>query len=338
MFHTMLVPLDGSARAERALPVAAQIARARGAKLILLQVVSDFADVGGYMLPAVATSAETIERQEFEARDYLHAVARRHEFEGVKIEARVAFGTPASAILDAIQAFNVDGVVICSHGLSGLARWALGSVAQAIVRNSSAPVLLLRQQGPALDPEDRSARAIRILVPLDGSKLAEAALEPAMMLGQVFAAGGDYELHLTRVIPYISAPTPDPLRDASQTQAHQYLDQVSERLSHASGPGTRITSSVILDLDAADVLARMTRAGELVTGLQTTDGFDVIAMATHGRTGIARLAMGSITERTLGTTVVPALVIRPQIAEAQAQPASVAAQPSEEQVGWPALM
>lgn len=338
MFSKILVPLDGSARAERALPVAAHIAKSRGSTVVLLRVVSELADVGGYMIPSVATDQSVIEREEFEARDYLSAMSKNSALQGVKVETMVEFGLPAQVILDTIKTDAIDGIIIGSHGRTGLSRWVLGSVAQPIVRHSSVPVLLLRQQGPALDDDGGPRESpFRILVPLDGSEIAEAALEPAQIMGEVFATTETYELHIARVIPFLNTSAPDKLREESRVEALNYLDRIAKRLEATSSGHARITTSVILEIDVADALARMTRAGELVTGSLISDGCDLIAMATHGRTGLARLAMGSVTERVLSATIAPALIIRPETMKLDTQSVATKNEPASTPESWPAL-
>jgi nucleotide-binding universal stress UspA family protein len=325
MFHNILVPLDGSARAERALPVAARIARARSGLVTLLRVVPNVPDVGGYMIPAVGVSAESIEREEREARSYLNEAAQKPALQGIRVKTLVEFGIPTRVILDAITTTGVDAIVIGSHGRTGLSRWMLGSVASAVVRHASIPVLLVRQQGPALDEDGPRMHPFRILVPLDGSELAEAALGPAQHMGEVFASGGVYELHLVRVIPFLNTAAPDPLRDTARAEVSAELGRLAEQISAASARRARVITSVILEVDAADAIARLTRADGLVTGAQVSDGCDLVAMATHGRTGIARLAIGSVTERVISATVAPALIVRPDAMKSGAQPESVMA-------------
>lgn len=337
MFQRILVPLDGSARAERALTVAAQLARARNATLALLRVVPDLLDVGGYMVPAVATDSGAAEREEFEARDYLSAIAKRPVLNGLHVEQVVGFGVPAQVILDTIKSSAIDGVIIGSHGRTGLSRWVMGSIAQAVVRHATAPVLLLRQQGPALDELDGRERPFRILLPLDGSELAEAAIAPAQVMGEAFSAMGTYEIHLARVIPFISTAAPDPLRDAARAEATAQLERVAQQVTAATNGKALVTTSVIMEIDVADALARMTRAGELVTGSLISDGCDLIAMATHGRTGLARLAIGSVTERVLSATIAPALIIRPERMKIEAQPKAATGEPAKVEESWPAL-
>ena len=337
MFQRILVPLDGSARAERALPVAANLANARNATLVLLRVVPDLLDVGGYMIPAVATDTGATEREEFEARDYLSAIAKTHPLHGVRVEQVVGFGVPAQVILDTIKSSGIDAIIIGSHGRTGLSRWVMGSIAQAVVRHSSAPVLLLRQQGPSLDDVDGHGRPFRILVPLDGSELAEAALGPAQIMGEAFAPSGVYELHVARVIPFLNTASPDALRDTARAEATAELNRVAQRLNALTNGKAKVTTSVITEIDVADALARMTRSGELVTGSLISDGCDLIAMATHGRTGLARLAIGSVTERVLSATVAPALIIRPERMKLEAQPTGARVNSAKPEETWSAL-
>ncbi len=321
MFHHILIPLDGSLRAERVLPVAARIARNRNATLILARVILDPPDAGAYMVPAVMPDDALLAQEEHEAQEYLNGIAASPELRGLVVKTYIAVGAPTRVILDAINSTHADGIIMGSHGRTGLARWALGSVAQTVVRNSTAPVLLVRQQGPALSEDETLTRPLRVLIPLDGSELAEAALGPAQLVGEAIAGSQGYELRLARVIQFSNAPGADARRDRARADAESYLKALAERFSVAAP----VTTSVILDSDPADALARMTRAGEQVTGAPDTDGYDLIAMATHGRTGFARMAVGSVTERVLSATVAPALIIRPDAMKPESQPASAKA-------------
>lgn len=333
MFHNILVPLDGSLRAERVLSVAARIARSRNATLTLTRAVLNPPEVGAYMIPAVISDDRMIEQEEKEAHDYLNTVAASPDLRGVSVKTYVAVGVPTQVILDAIRSLHADGVIIGSHGRTGLARWALGSVAQTIVRYSSAPVLLVRQQGADLSEGEGQSRPLRILVPLDGSELAEAALGPAQLVGEAISTSKGYELHLVRVIPFINTPGADAARDKARAAATTYLSALAERFSVVAP----VTTSVVLDGDPADALARMTRPGEQVTGAPDADGYDIIAMATHGRTGFARMAVGSVTERVLSATIAPALIIRPDAMKSESQPASAVAATDLAKGSQPAL-
>lgn len=316
MFSKILVPLDGSERAERALTVAGQLARASHGSVILLRVVNDIADSGALLATAPLPHVDYLDRDEREARQYLDEAAISEALRDVRVETRVEFGITAEVILDSVAAWKADAIVLCSHGRTGLTRWALGSVAQQIVRRSPAPILLLREHGglPVAHKED--GRAFRMLIPLDGSELAEAALTPAIALGAMMTAPDAFEIHLVRVIPFIHTPDHDALREQAVIEANAYLERVAKRIgAYPGGEHVRVTTAIVYDLDAATALARVAEKGSGVIGTAAVGGCDMIAMATHGRTGLALLAMGSVTDRMLSATVLPALIVRPQITQ-----------------------
>jgi nucleotide-binding universal stress UspA family protein len=316
MFAKVLVPLDGSDRAERALAVAGKVARASHGAVILLRVIHDISDNSALMATAPLPGVSYLDRDEAEVRAYLEAIARSEALRDVRVETRVEFGIPAEVILDSASAFHADAILLCSHGRTGLTRWALGSVAQQIVRRSTVPIVLLREHGGLpLEGQAGQRRAFRLLIPLDGSELAEASLEPAISYGALIARDA-FEAHLVRVLPFIRTMERDTLREQAEREASAYLDRFATRI--AAYPGAerlRVKTAVVYDLDAAAALARVAEGEAGVVGTAVVDGCDMIAMATHGRTGLALLAMGSVTDRTLSATTLPALIVRPQIAQ-----------------------
>ena len=187
MFKRILVPVDGGSLSERALVVAAQIARASSGTLLLVSVIAPPIRYGfGEYDPL---SAETVDEELSEAESYLHRVCGLPALEGVpEVKTNVAMGSPAPALLEAIATEEADLVVMTTHGRTGLSRWMLGSVSQHVVRYAAAPVLLLRDQGgapgsPNLDLE----HLFRVLVSLDGSARAETALAPAAEMASLLA-------------------------------------------------------------------------------------------------------------------------------------------------------
>jgi nucleotide-binding universal stress UspA family protein len=317
MFSKILVPLDGSERAERALVVAGRLARASHGSVILLRVVNDIADTSALLATAPLPSTDYLDRDEREARQYLDEAAMSDALRGVVVEKRVGFGITAEVILDSAAAWRVDAVVLCSHGRTGLSRWALGSVAQQVVRRSTVPTVLLRERGGLpIEEKEAGAPAFRMLVPLDGSELAEAALEPAIAFGALISAPDKFEARLVRVIPFIRTPDYDALREQAALEANTYLEHVAHQIStYPGGELAQVSTGIVYDLDTAAALARLAEGGAGVVGTAGVDGCDMIAMATHGRTGLALLAMGSITDRTLTATVLPALIVRPKMSE-----------------------
>src|SRR5690348_9239129 len=151
MFQRILVPLDGSDRAEQAVPVAARLARASGGTVILVQVVPLPADVRtSKKFPEEVYDESVIEDVNALPMNYLARVRQMAELVGVRTETRVEYGEIAPSLLAAISPLEVDLVVMCSHGYSGFKRWALGSITHKIIPHSPVPVLVLRDGGPTL--------------------------------------------------------------------------------------------------------------------------------------------------------------------------------------------
>ena len=180
MFTRILVPLDGSTRAERAIPVAARIARAAHGTVVLVQVATIPFTYSPY-LGSAAYADKAIEADLNETERYLNTLANSEALEGIKTTTTALFGSAASAILSTASSYNIDLIIMTSQGKTGMKRWMLGSVAQKIARYSAMPVLVLHEKGPLVGPH-LDNRPLRALVPLDGSALAKAALEPAVQL------------------------------------------------------------------------------------------------------------------------------------------------------------
>lgn len=141
----LLVPLDGSALAERALPEAAELGKALAAEVILLQVVAPATDVirSGTMTIA-ADEVSASQRQE--ALRYLNGVRTKSLFAGVRVTASAELGSPAETILDFARAHDVDRIVMTTHGRTGISRWVFGSVAEKVLQAADCTVVLVRSQ------------------------------------------------------------------------------------------------------------------------------------------------------------------------------------------------
>ena len=292
MFKRIIVPLDGSTRAERALPVAARIAHASGGTIILLWVVTTPLKIGPQVVPLSGHTATTLKADVDAATKYLAAVASRDDLDGVGIKMEVIAGIPAQAILDVVIDEQADLVVMCSHGDTGLKRWLHGSVAQKVARQCTAPVLVLRQGGSAPtssfpDPL-RPLRAVMAVVALDGSDLAEAAIMPAVSLITALAAPARGALQLTRVVKlpvtasergehdhygYPEALDPHLIEQAVR-EAKTYLGSLVDRLRQ--GPLAEVdltlTWSVLTGKDVADTLIRVAETGEEAEGTRVFGG------------------------------------------------------------------
>ena len=319
MFQRVLVPLDGSHRAEQALPVAAQIARASGGTVLLLQAVRQPTDL--IPIPAAEPGAirKIIEADLEESRNYLESITNLSSMTGIRTETKVILGHPAATILSVVDDQNIDLVVMCSHGYTGMKRWVLGSIAEKVAHRSPVPVLMLREDDPGLASRHLTTRGpLRVLVPLDGSTHAITAIAPAAQLIAALSAPAQGSLHLTQVV--ILPPLEETSYSERETilqEAGQYLSSVAEqiRAGHLAPPVTdlklSVTWSVTIDNDIAEGIVRVAEIGEAGKNAQTFNGCDIIAMATHGLGGQAQWTMGSVTERVLLATRRPLLIVRP---------------------------
>ena len=320
MYTRILVPLDGSPRAERSVPVAAMLARATGGSVVLVQILGVLGTIGAFgTIEPTNYNPELLEEDRREATAYLTGIAGRPVLAGISTETGVFTGSPATAILDAITAYKADAIIITSHGRAGMTRWALGSVAEYIVRHTKVPVIVLRARGnsPAEQPSDAQPPA-RVLVPLDGSPLAEAVLKPAVELAKALNAPRAGLLHLMLVVsPYETAEAHLDIEGATAT-AREYLAAVAAQLQ-AGYEAVTVTWDVSVNVDIASGVMRDAEQGDGSHGDGASAGCDVIAMATHGRTGLKRWMVGSITERVLHATAQPMLIVRPGLVEAKQQ-------------------
>lgn len=316
MFQHILVPLDGSGRAERAIPVAACIARATEGSLLFVRVVTQPGDSLSVVEPFVWPQ-EVAVPADHPASVYLETIARMPELHGIPVQTRVLTGTPAQQILSCIEAQAIDLVILSSRGETGLKRWAFGSVTQKVLRHSTAPVLILHESAGTLSnlhPDGR--RPVRVLVTLDGSTLAETALFPAAVLSAALSEPEKGSLHLVRVLPFpeptSTAETLSGARQLDLSAAQMSLQGTEQALRDAlQGEGDLLLhTSVIVHADVAEAIIRAAEEGVRATAeTEAREACDVIAIATHGRSGPARWALGSIAERVLDGTRLPLLVV-----------------------------
>jgi nucleotide-binding universal stress UspA family protein len=321
MFKRILVPLDGSARSEQAISLAARIAHASHGSIYLLRVIDLFNEVGMHPHIPPVFAQEILEEARIQATRYLVKIARSDLLHNIDTRVVVSVGQPASRILHLAEEEHNDLIIINSHGYTGLKRWALGSVARKVLRQSPLPVLVLHEKSVALSGLSwEVAHPVRALVGLDGSSFAETALEPAIKLVAALSAPGEGELHLVQmvqepsaedVIAFERAHIDIDLRQLAIARAGEYLKLVKERLVSqqlVSESHIRITWSVEACQDVATALIQAAECGE---GMGTHKASDLIVLATHGHGGIQRWLIGSITEKVLDGIHLPLLIVRP---------------------------
>lgn len=338
MFHRILVPLDGSVRAERAMPVAARIARANRAAIILLRVATTPLDEGSHQTHRLPLARKVVEADINAATAYLVALTASGDIDldGIGIKTEVAPGHAASAILEVAREEQVDLIVMCSHEATGFKHWFADSTAQKVAQRSTIPVFILHEDSPLLlnSSSDRPhpLRPPMGLVALDGSESAEAVLSPAASLVAALAAPARGTLLLTRVV---TLPPLDPAHvhwehgslhtvEQEVEDAKLYLGRVAQDLRN--GPlaelNLTIVWSVSVSTDVAGSLIEAAASGENDQGMRTFGRSDLIAIATHGRAGLQRLAMGSVTWDLSRATKLPLLIVHSASAGADKQPST----------------
>jgi nucleotide-binding universal stress UspA family protein len=321
MFHHILVPLDGSQDAEKALPMAARIARSSGAKITLSRVLSS---TERFIYPdaMIVIPAKVLEDAEQEARNYLTHVSVSPLLADIQVEIELLLSDPtADALLESAQEHHVDLILLYSQGHIGVRRFVLGSIAQQLARNSRIPVLVLHkdQGSTSLEIEDVT-QTFGVVVALDGSEASEAAIGPAIALSNALSAPASGFLHLMQVMTpaynydtskFSTIAINQQTANAAQEAAQKYLDAVKVRIQAGE------FSSSTPDVDAI-VYAGEDVAETLITTVKhKNEGderpFQAIAIATHGRHSIPRWLLGSVTEHIMDHTGVAMLIIKQQV-------------------------
>jgi nucleotide-binding universal stress UspA family protein len=323
MFKRILVPLDGSKASEGAIPVAARLARAAGGMIVFVEVVLPPVEFGTYTADrTVELKPSAFERREEAASSYLTSIPETYasELAGIHTELDVAAGAASREIYGAARLQGVDLIVLCSHGETGLKRWAFGSVAQEAVRHSPVPVLVLNEHG-VVPPLLEATHPLRVLVPLDGSALVESVILPTADLVMTLSASFQNELHLLRVVNLPSAygsmrsqaSIIDVVHEEVKQEVEKTVKSVAERWAEdLAGFNLQVSSSVV---DGIGVAGTIVQEAAQTRDVSKSTGYDLVAMATHGRSGLLQLLMGSVTESVLGETKLPLLIVRPKQAK-----------------------
>jgi nucleotide-binding universal stress UspA family protein len=302
--RSVLVPLDGSPFAEQALPWAAAIAGAARARLRLALVhqVPSPPPLDRATGALYAKIELALRKSEHE---YLTKVAERVQGQHqVQVTKAILQGVPARALGEYVREIGADLMVMTTHGVGGIRRAWLGSVADRLVRSLEIPMLLIRPRenssvpGPA--PEEPE-----IVVALDGSRRAEAVLPAAAALATVL--GGKLVLiQMVRPVvlktdPPLPFPTgyDDELTRLSRAQAQDYLDDVVQQLNTQE---VSTTGVAVLGGSAFDAIQDAARA----------PGTGMVALATHGRGGVRRLVLGSVADKLVRGGDLPVLITRPK--------------------------
>jgi len=323
MLKRILVPLDGSLLAESALGVAARIAHVSDGTILLLRVIGVPTTYTPYIYgPDMAQSPQLaqdlIDMEQENAEKYLAEIGQLDLLAGIQVETTIIPGSAGMSILDTAKEEKVDVIVMSSHGETGFKRFALGSVAQYVSRHSSVPVLVLQSDGsaPFSISSDASypSHSITALVALDGSELAEASLEPAAYVVAALATPAQGTLVLSTVANRQAERVKRGSEEFMRDEAKKYLIGIGERLQESDIGKLNLVIEWAIEesKDIANALIETAESGKALESSRELTGCDLIAIATHGRGGLKRMMAGSVTEKVLGSTSLPMLIVRPR--------------------------
>ena len=302
MYRTIIVPLDGSPFAERAIATAVAIAQHSRAELALVRVHEAY-------VYETTDYSRVDDHSRRDQEEYLARIAERVEsMHGIQPRRALLDGVVALAISEFASSVDEPLIVMSTHGRTGFSRFWLGSVADALIRFLSAPVLMLRHQSGEHGDALAAHRFDNVLVALDGSDVAEIALRHAAALASPFGA----KITLLRVVAPAPAPVAlyaapyaaPPLESFDETleprvgDAYEYLHAVASRV-RADDSNLSVRNDVRVSESPAHAILEATAAHDA----------DTIAIVTHGR-GLSRLLVASVADKLLRAGPDAVLVVR----------------------------
>ena len=306
MYERILVPLDGSEFSGRVLPVAERLARDLALPVKLLHAIEPEHPSISQSLNERLYYVHSAHHREMHARAYSEPVRARLMESGIDTSILIPQGDPGDIIAEEADREHGTLITMSSHGRSGAFRWWTGSVADRVLHRTASPLLMIRsgdRRGAAAEGEFG-----RIVVPVDGSELAEHALAHASYLGRAMGL----VVELVRAIPSVEeysnltslgppslisqAPSYAEYRAIVEREAEDYLSQMAGRLKQN---GAQVDWRVLHGPAAAVIIDHSAASGDAL-----------LVMTTHGRSGVARLVMGSVAERVVRQSGEPVLLIR----------------------------
>lgn len=294
MYRSILVPVDGSKLAERALSIAIPLAEQHGARLILLHAHEPITVMNMVAAGVPLRDAELDETMRTDARSYVDRLAKRtRKLTTAAVEGVFRDG----AVIPTIVAYATESgaglILLSTHGRGGIQRLWLGSVADALVRQAPVPVLLVRGARPVAKRLLGTPPFVRAVVPVDGSARSEEALAAVKALfGKVRA-----RVTLVHVLHPMSAVAGMNLkRDPAAEVVRDYLEPLARRTASET---LEVRHEARIDAHVARVLLEAAEAHDA----------DLIAIAGQGLRGVQRLLVGSVADKLIRSAAVPVLVV-----------------------------
>lgn len=292
MYQRIMLPLDGSSFSETAIPVALSIAERQGARIDVVAI------------PETPPESGVEGRMQEAAVDYLDRIGRQVKGDrDLEVQTTLLQGAVAATLEEFAAGSDTDLIVMATHGRGPFSRLWLGSVADALIRHAPCPVLLVRPDDHGREAASRFSSVRRVLLPLDGSAVAEAIVDHALAIG----VEGQTRYTLLRVVQHpevpISVYLPDTIQlvhaaEEVERQAERYLERIAAELTSR---GAEVDTDMLVD----------PHPGSAILRYADEHAIDLVAMATNGHGGLKRTVLGSVTDKVLRGTDKPILIYRP---------------------------
>lgn len=309
MYQHLLVPLDGSRFGEKALPRALRMAMDAGAHLTLVTVAVPAPGAARTGREAGLRGDGSRDEGTRRAEAYLDEVTTRIReagFEGELSTELLPAGNASHAIVRHAVEAGADLVVMTTHGRGPIQRAWLGSTADGVIRRSPVPVLLLRSRDDGsevpVDLSNRPGPFQTVLVPLDGSRAAEALVERVPPL----AAPRGRMILMRAIAPLVPAGSPYLPHAVRESQDHEALRTAAR--DYLEGVASGIPEAVGLDAEIRVVV--QAQPGVSILEIAREEPVDLVAMSTSGRGGMGRLLLGSVADKVVRAAPCPVLIHR----------------------------
>ena len=306
MFKRILTPLDGSTLSEGILPYVRALAPALGARVDLLQthpnMTYELEQLEDAEQASITAALEPVHlRLHHQSEGYLSKVAGDLEGLGVETKIDVRFGPPAASIVEEAEQAEDTLIAMSTHGRAGVGRWIMGSVTDRVLHTTMTPLLVVHPERGA-PTVDSVAEITTLIVPLDGSDLAEAVLPVAAEVAKATGA-------IILLVRTLDAPSRSSL-SVTELASRGVSESTREEAETAEYLGAR--AAALREDSVADVRTWVMRgnAAEEIEELAKNTPDSMIVACTHGRSGVGRAVMGSVTDRLARHSGHPALIVR----------------------------
>ncbi len=293
MYDKIMVPLDGSELAEVTLWYAARLASRLHAALTLVYVASPDELTSQYMYECYLRDTA--------ARVKADAAKSTAETGGGEIEVdyKILKGFPAEEIVDYAKKAKIDLIILSTQGKSGIRRWALGNVANKVLRGTRKQVLLIRAKG--VEPDVYRERLTKVLVPVDGSRESESILKfVTYMAAELNLEVTLFHMWVRGQEMYPSSMVSLKRTEKARKRGNDYIERLGASLKK-QGINVKTVFSETWQGDEAEDIIKLAEEGQ----------FSMVAMATHGRSGVGRWIFGSNADKVLNEGSTPLLLVRP---------------------------